>query len=154
MTAAQKTDSTDLWLVAHDLTVLGDAAAAEAARLAAACGGRVFLLTVYPQELRAPFERDGKATFDLEEEKRAMLRGVADKLREKHPGLKIDLEVLAGEPKTRVLEEATRMDATTVVVGTHDRRGLARIVLGSVAESIVHQAHVPVLVVKGVPTAK
>ena len=139
----------ELWLVAHDLTALGDAAATEAARLAEAGGARLFILSVYAPEIRAPFERDGKATFAVEEEKRAMLRGVVEKLRVQHVDLPIDIEVLPGDPKTRILEEAVRCDARVVVVGTHDRKGLARVVLGSVAEAVVHEAHVPVLVVKG-----
>lgn len=136
------------WLVAHDLTDLGNAAAAEAAALAHPTGGRLYLLHVYPETIRAPYERDGSATFTLEEEQRKVMRGAAEKLKASHPGLHIDIEVLEGDPKTRILEEADRLDAHMVVVGTHDRKGLARLMLGSVAETIVHKAKVPVLVVK------
>ncbi len=131
------------WLVAHDLTDLGNAAAAEAAALAHPTGGRLYLLHVYPETIR-----DGSATFNHEEEQRKVMRAVAEKLKASHPGLHIDIEVLEGDPKTRILEEADRLDAHMVVVGTHDRKGLARLMLGSVAETIVHKAKVPVLVVK------
>jgi universal stress protein A len=98
--------------------------------------------------IRAPYERDGSATFTLEEEQRKVMRAAAEKLKASHPGLHIDIEVLEGDPKTRILEEADRLDAHMVVVGTHDRKGLSRLMLGSVAETIVHKAKVPVLVVK------
>ena len=141
--------TTKLWLVAHDLTDLSNAAAAEAASMAAASDGRLMMLHVYPQPERAPFERDGAETFALEEEKRSTLRHIADKVRTQYPGLAVDVEVLPGDPKTRILEEAERCGASHVVVGTHDRKGIARLVLGSVAEAVVHQANVPVIVVKG-----
>ncbi|MDP2341866.1 MAG: universal stress protein [Deltaproteobacteria bacterium] len=137
-----------LWLVPHDLSDVSNAAAAEAARMATASGGRLFLLNVHPREERAPFERDGKETWAIEEEKRAMLRMVSDRLRAAHPGLQVDVEVLPGDPQARILEEADRLGATHIVVGTHDRKGLERLVLGSVAEAVVHRASIPVVVVK------
>lgn len=141
--------TTPLWLVAHDLTSLSHAAATEGARLATADGGRLRLLHVYSEQLRAPNERDGKETFALEEEKREMLRVAALSLQARHPSLEIEVEVLPGDPSKRIIAEAERLNASHIVVGTHDRKGLARLVLGSVAETVVHQAHVPVLVVKG-----
>lgn len=143
--------TTPLWLVAHDLTSLSNLAASEGARLASADGGRLQVLHVYPAPLRAPNERDGKETAGVEEEKRELLRFVALALRAQHPALTIDIEVLPGDPRTRILEEAERLGASHIVVGTHDRKGLARFMLGSVAESVVHRARVPVLVVKAAP---
>ncbi|MBI4541269.1 MAG: universal stress protein [Gemmatimonadetes bacterium] len=40
-------------------------------------------------------------------------------------------------------------DVDLVVMGTHGRSGLERAILGSVAESVIHRSHVPVLVVPG-----
>jgi nucleotide-binding universal stress UspA family protein len=138
----------DVWLVAHDLTVLGDQAAKEAARLAAPAGAKVALLHVHGVPNRNPYERTGTETFAFDEEIRRRLRGLGDQLIAGNPGLRVDVEVLAGNPRERILEEAERLDATHIVVGTHDRKGLARLVLGSVAESVVHAARVPVLVVR------
>ncbi len=50
-----------------------------------------------------------------------------------------------------VAEAAKLWNADLIVVGTHGRRGLGRVLLGSGAEQIVRQAPVPVLVVR--PTA-
>lgn len=141
----------DIWLVAHDLTALGDAAADEAARLCARTGGRLLLLHVHPQaDLNVPsYERTGERTFEMEKEIRAQLDNVIKSLSEKNPGLNASVEVLSGDPKERILSEADRLPARHIVVGTHNRKGLRRAVLGSVAEAVVHAAAVPVLVVKG-----
>lgn len=47
-----------------------------------------------------------------------------------------------------VADEAASWEADLVVVGTHGRRGLGRVVLGSGAEQVIRQAPVPVLVVR------
>ena len=145
--------SHDVWLVAHDLSTLGDRAAAEAARLAAPVGARLVLLHLHEVPNRNPYERTGNETFEMEESIRHKLGALADRLIGQHPGLRIDIEVLAGNARERVLEEAERLDATHIVVGTSDRKGIARLVLGSVAESIVHAARIPVMVVRGAPAA-
>ncbi|MFX5245192.1 universal stress protein, partial [Acinetobacter baumannii] len=45
--------------------------------------------------------------------------------------------------------EAVRSGADVVVIGTHGRRGLAHVMLGSVAEKFIRQATTPVLLVRG-----
>lgn len=58
-------------------------------------------------------------------------------------------EVHTGEPETAVLEYATTHDVDAVVMGTRGRSGVGRLLLGSVTESVVRNADVPVLVVRG-----
>jgi nucleotide-binding universal stress UspA family protein len=50
---------------------------------------------------------------------------------------------------TVLQRHAERWEANLVVLGTHDRRGLQRMVIGSVAESFVRQSNCPVLLVRG-----
>lgn len=47
-----------------------------------------------------------------------------------------------------VADAATRFEADLIVVGTHGRRGLGRMMLGSGAEQIIRLAPVPVLVIR------
>lgn len=136
-----------LWLVAHDLSPLGDGAARSAAVLAGD-GARLRLLHITPLPLREPWDRDGKHTYAVEEEQRQMLRALAQTLRHERPGIDVDVEVIAGDATARIVEEAQRLGADYIVVGTHDRHGVSRLVLGSVAEAVVHKSDVPVLVVK------
>lgn len=48
-----------------------------------------------------------------------------------------------------VADEAQAWQADLVVVGTHGRRGVSRLLLGSGAESVIRQAAIPVLVIHG-----
>ena len=46
------------------------------------------------------------------------------------------------------------MNAELIVLGTHGRRGVTRLMLGSDAEQIVRGSRVPVLLVRGVESTK
>jgi nucleotide-binding universal stress UspA family protein len=50
-----------------------------------------------------------------------------------------------GEPATAVLRVAEAGKFDMIVMGTHGRRGLPRLLLGSVAQKIIARAHCPVL---------
>lgn len=52
----------------------------------------------------------------------------------------------------RVAEQVQEWGAEVIVLGTHGRRGVGRILLGSDAEQIVRNAMVPVLLVRGTPS--
>jgi nucleotide-binding universal stress UspA family protein len=56
-----------------------------------------------------------------------------------------------GDPREVVLATANDVRAELIIVGTHGRRGIARALIGSVTESIVRTAPVPVLTVHGPP---
>jgi nucleotide-binding universal stress UspA family protein len=58
-------------------------------------------------------------------------------------------EVAAGPVADVVVREAGRQRADLVVIGTHGRRGVRRLVLGSDAEQVVRASRVPVLLVRG-----
>lgn len=60
-------------------------------------------------------------------------------------------EVLEGEPVAELLAEAQRWEASCVVTATHGREGLARALLGSVAEGVLRRSTIPVLVVHDLP---
>jgi universal stress protein A len=56
--------------------------------------------------------------------------------------------LLEGEPAREVVQFAEREHVDLIVLGTHGRTGLARVLMGSVAENVVRRAPCPVLVVK------
>lgn len=62
-------------------------------------------------------------------------------------GLPVEGRCLAGLPVETILGEAARWEADVVIVGTAGRRGLSRLMLGSVAEGVIRRAGCPVLVV-------
>jgi len=61
------------------------------------------------------------------------------------------VDTLAGRVCDLVTDEATRWGADLIVIGTHGRRGVGRLVLGSDAEQIARLAPVPVLLVRAKP---
>jgi len=64
-------------------------------------------------------------------------------------GIKASSEVLSGNPKDVILEEAKKWNADLIVVGSHGRRGFKRFLLGSVSEAVAMNAHCSVVVVRG-----
>lgn len=54
-------------------------------------------------------------------------------------------------PADEIVSEAARWQADLIVVGTHGRRGVRRLLLGSVAESVARMAEQPVLLVRAAP---
>lgn len=57
--------------------------------------------------------------------------------------------VIAGEPADVLVEEARLRDVSLILLGTHGRSGLGRWIYGSVAEAVLSQSPVPVLLVRG-----
>ncbi|MBK8205763.1 MAG: universal stress protein [Planctomycetes bacterium] len=62
--------------------------------------------------------------------------------------LKVNRYVLSGSPATEVVEHAKRHSADLIVVGTHGHGAVARFLLGSVADRVLHHATCPVIVTK------
>ena len=60
-------------------------------------------------------------------------------------GSKIRVDVRVGGVATCILERAQAGDCDLIVMGTHGRRGLQRMLLGSVAEEVIRTAPCPVV---------
>ena len=60
----------------------------------------------------------------------------------------IEQHLRSGEPAAEVNASAAELEADMIVIGTHGRTGLKHLLLGSVAESILRSADVPVLCVR------
>jgi nucleotide-binding universal stress UspA family protein len=63
-------------------------------------------------------------------------------------GLDTSAKVVQGDPRTALVEAARDEHADLVVVGSHGRTGLAKLIMGSVAAYVVAHAPCSVLVVK------
>lgn len=60
----------------------------------------------------------------------------------------IPIEVLFGDAGTEIAAYAERVKANLIVLPSHGRTGLNRLLIGSVAERVVRLAHCPVLVLR------
>jgi len=62
-----------------------------------------------------------------------------------------ELVLVEGDPATAIVGAAEQHEAGLIVVGTHGRGGLVRVLLGSVAEKVVRYAHCGVLIARPSP---
>lgn len=60
----------------------------------------------------------------------------------------IDAEVVHGDPKSVIAAYAEEHGCDLIVMGTHGRRGLAHLIVGSTAESVMRHASCPVVTVR------
>ena len=74
---------------------------------------------------------------------------LADAVRRlQQPAASVTGQQLIGIPSVQICEVAMRLDASLIVLGTHGRTGLERILLGSTAERVLTMAPCPVLTVR------
>lgn len=64
-------------------------------------------------------------------------------------GKLVELEAIGQRIPDAIVEEARTWAADVIVIGTHGRHGLHRLLMGSVAEGVVRTAITPVLLIRG-----
>ena len=135
-------------LVAVDGSEASLKAARMAADIAVRFGARVTLAYVIPRLLLPP-DVYGLTLAEVEREQRVH----ADKLvaealaRLGEPGVQVETAVLSGSPAETLAEAAGAPDGDLVVLGSPGRGAVARVLLGSVSDRLVHISPKPVLVV-------
>ncbi len=76
-------------------------------------------------------------------------RAAVDRVEELAPAdVTVETKVLDGAPSQVIVEEADPAECDLIVMGTHGRGGIDRLLLGSVTERVVRRASVPVLTVQ------
>lgn len=63
-------------------------------------------------------------------------------------GATVEAEVTFGSPASAIVEYAEDRGVDHIVIGSHGRSGVARLLLGSVAENVARRAPVPITIVK------
>ncbi|MBV8049730.1 MAG: universal stress protein [Acidobacteriaceae bacterium] len=135
-------------LLTTDFSEASQAALRYACNLARLCGSKIFVTHVVPAEpyLAVPLE---PIPIDLdvfwEREKQSMREFTAAKALEEIPHESI---LQRGELWDVVSSVIEKHHVDLVIAGTHGRKGLKRVVLGSVAEKIYRQAKCPVLTLR------
>jgi nucleotide-binding universal stress UspA family protein len=69
--------------------------------------------------------------------------------REGRGGVHIDSVLREGAAQEEIRSVAEEVHADLIVIGTHGRKGLARALLGSVAENVIRTVKIPVMVIHG-----
>lgn len=131
----------------------------EAIRLAKGCKARLRLVHVVDESMAF---RDSAFSFGTENILDILTKGGEQALKSaadfaKKQGLKAEtalIESFKGRVAEGIVGDAKKWRADLLVLGTHGRRGVSHLLLGSDAELVVRLSTVPVLLVRGVSPVK
>lgn len=138
-------------LVPTDFSDTANAALGWAEDLAQACGARVVLLHVVDLEYQwvpagpavVPTPVPAVVARGIRDHARTAIEALAPK----SPLVGRRL-VRSGHARDEILSAADEVEADIIVMGTHSRRGIEHLFIGSVAEYVVRHARVPVMTVR------
>ena len=126
----------------------------EAIRLAKAVGGKLLLVHVVNELLSSDTPAYDKVIASLREAGAKVLEQAVTRVRQAEVACDQKLLSAEGQPSADlIIAEAKAWPADLLVLGTHGRRGLKRLALGSDAELVLRMAPVPVLLVRDQPEA-
>lgn len=131
-------------LVPTDFSHLSDQAVSIAASLARESGGTLILLHV--EEAPVAYGA-GEMYYGIAEPDSAALRKMLEEIRLPE-GVTVERHLTAGEPAGAIVRFAEENAVDLVVLSTHGRTGLMRLMMGSVAEEVVRRAKCLVLTLK------
>jgi nucleotide-binding universal stress UspA family protein len=94
------------------------------------------------------FTAGGAAAPAGEADERGYWRGQLEQIRPLNPRIPVEHVLLDGNPADEIIRYATDSRTNLIVLGTHGRTGLERLLMGSVAEKVLRGAPCSVLVVK------
>ncbi len=95
---------------------------------------------LYSEDLLDAMRRGGKEVLDAAE-KIAIAEGIRPTC--------VMVESIGGVAADLILEKAAEWHADVIVMGTHGRRGIFRLAMGSDAEQVVRAATIPVMLIRG-----
>ncbi|HZZ80349.1 MAG TPA: universal stress protein [Gemmataceae bacterium] len=133
-------------LYATDFSDCSKAAFRVACSLARETGARLMVVHVAPSTVFvAPFVTvPMNPVIDVSDH----LRGMLAKTQPSDPFIRVDRHLCEGDPATEIVRLADEAHADLIVLGTHGRSGIGRLLLGSVAEQVLRKATCPVLTVR------
>jgi nucleotide-binding universal stress UspA family protein len=102
-------------------------------------GASLTILYVYPP--------GSEGAGDAETERRHW-REQLEQVRPSNPKIAVNHMFLEGDPASEIVRYAADAGADVIVLGTHGRTGVERLLMGSVAEKVMREAPCSVLVVK------
>ena len=132
-------------LVPLDGSPLAEAILPQVTELARALGAEVLLLRVAIAHVFPgvdPTDEEVRVVHEAEEYVEALAGKLADK------GVRVGTAVRYGKAAGEIINHITDNKMDLVAMSTHGRSGLSRLVMGSVAEEVVRNAGVPVLLMR------
>ena len=136
-------------LVAVDNEPVAARAVDVAIDLARAVAGELSLVCVVDPAAANAGAGTGLAASELVALAQADARRLLESFRERAGRQPLPLEfVVVGKPAAEIVKAAKEWPADVIVIGSHGRGGVSRVLLGSVAEAVMRHATCPVLVVR------
>ncbi len=110
------------------------------------------LLTIYVVDTAAfasiPMDAAWESMYELlRQEGDVAMKYVAEKAEKE--GLEVEANIIEGHPADEIIKYSEKNSISLIVLGTLGKSGLDRFLLGSVAEKVVRNSKIPVLVVRG-----
>ncbi|MFM1902545.1 MAG: hypothetical protein RLZZ440_445 [Planctomycetota bacterium] len=125
-----------------DFSTASDAALAHAETLAKQAGAR--LLIVHVEEPPLAYG-GGELYYGLPEPNSERIQKMLEEVKPADPTVPYEHRLTMGDPAAEVVRIAEEEKPEMIVMGTHGRTGLTRLLMGSVAEAIVRRSPCPVL---------
>jgi len=132
-------------LFPSDFSHTGDAALALATILARDTGAT--LLIVHVEEPPVAYG-GGELYYGIPNPATEDLQRMLDEVKPTDPDIPCEHHLITGDPAAALVQFAEEQNVDVIVMGTHGRTGLSRLLMGSVAESIVGRAKCPVLTLR------
>lgn len=134
-------------LLASDLSSASANAEDLAFELATRLDGALLLVSVIdPRGLWLPTGGYRQRMDQAREARQIAAQGIVD--RGRRDGVPVRMLIWEGDPAESIVEAAIAEDVDLIVVGSHQRRGVDRLVMGSVSEQVVRTSPVPVVVAR------
>ncbi|MDA7980949.1 MAG: universal stress protein [Pirellulales bacterium] len=128
-----------------DFSTCSDAGLDYAAALARDTGAT--LLIVHVEEHPVAYGV-GEMYYGALEPDRKSLQAMLEKVVPTNPSVKFEHHLLSGEPADAITSFARERNANLIVMSTHGRTGVMRLLMGSIAESVIRGAECPVLTLR------
>ncbi len=125
-----------------DFSTASDAALSHAETLAKQAGAT--LLIVHVEEPPLAYG-GGELYYGLPEPNSERIQKMLEDVKPSDPAVPFEHRLTMGDPAAEVVRIAEEESAEMIVMGTHGRTGLTRLLMGSVAEAIVRRSPCPVL---------
>lgn len=132
-------------MLATDFSQCSEAALELAASLARDSGAKLIIVHVETIPYTAS---SGDYLFPIPEPRTGELQELLLKVLPKDRSISVEHRLLVGDPADAIVQAAELEQMDLIVIGTHGRQGISRLLMGSVAESIVRAAPCPVMIVK------
>ena len=126
-----------------DFSTASDAALVHAEALAKQSGAR--LLIVHVEEPPLAYG-GGELYYGIPEPDTDRIRKMLDDVRPRNPAVPFAHRLTMGDPAGEIVRLAGEENAEMIILGTHGRTGMLRLLMGSVAEAVVRRAPCPGLI--------